>query len=196
MGAVGGPAGTARAEADRYPADFPTQVFMSSAQAAWQQPAQAAPAGNWPRIAEPAQPPSPHEPAGPPSRLQPPEPPGLRRASAQARAVGPRHANAGPAGGGRPGRDPGPGAGPDQHPAANGRRAAAEYPESPFPPAPDPAELYPAVHGPAQPAGRPPARSRPAASKPRGVRGGLLIAATCLGVLVAVALILFVALPS
>jgi translation initiation factor IF-2 len=194
MGAVGGPAGSARAEADRYPADFPTQVFMSSAQAAWQQPAQAAPAGNWPRIAEPAEPPSPHEPAGPPKRQPPPGPPGPRPAPAPARPAGPRHATAGPAGE-RNGWGQNPADGPGGYPAANGRRMAAEYP-APFPPAPDPAELYPAVHGSARPAGRTPARSRPAASKSRGLRGGLLIGAACLAVLVAVALILFVLLPS
>ena len=67
----------------------------------------------------------------------------------------------------------------------------AEYPAAPFPPAPDPADLYPAVHGPGYPAGR----SRQPASRSRGVRGGLLITASFLAVLVAVALILFVALP-
>ena len=43
------PAGGPQPDADRYPADFPTQVFMSSALAAWQQPAPPAPSGNWPR---------------------------------------------------------------------------------------------------------------------------------------------------
>jgi hypothetical protein len=205
LGARGGPADSHQADADRYPADFPTQVFMSSAQAAWQQPAQPAPAGNWPRIAEPAPPagqpqpagPRRDQPAGPPGRHQPSDPPGPRRAPALARPAEGRHATArSPSRGGHPGWDQGPAAGPEQqYPAAAARRAAADYLAAPFPPAPDPAELYPAVYGPAQPAGRPPARSRPSASKSRGVRGGLLVAAAFLVVLIAVALIVFVALP-
>jgi hypothetical protein len=131
LGARGGPADSHRADADQYPADFPTQVFMSSAQVAWQQPAQPAPAGNWPRIAEPPQPSSRFEAAEPAGR---PQPPGPHRAPAQARPPGPRHATAGPAGRGRPGWDQGPAAGPGQYPAANGRRTAAEYPAAPFRP--------------------------------------------------------------
>ena len=205
MGALGGPADSHRADADRYPADFPTQVFMSSAQAAWQQPAQPAPAGNWPRIAEPARrPASPSQPghAGTSQPVRPggtshpirPARAGRRPWPARPRAVMPRPGRR--PGGGHPGWDQGPAAGPEQqYPAAAGRRAAADYLAAPFPPAPDPAELYPAVYGPAQPAGRPPARSRPSASKSRGTRGGLLVVAAFLGVLVAVALIVFVALP-
>jgi len=192
-GAVGHPAGSYQAEADRYPADFPTQVFMSSAQAAWQQPAQAAPAGNWPRIDAPPAPParpSQPEPAG---WDQSADPAAARRARGPARAAGPRHATAGaPPEGGHPswGQDP---AGPEQYPAAAARQAAAGYPAAPFPPAPDPAELYPAPPGPARAAGHHPARSRPSAQR-RGARAGLLVGMACLAVLIAVALVLFVAL--
>ncbi len=96
MGAPSGPADSRRADADRYPADFPTQVFMSSAQAAWQQPAPAAPAGNWPRIAdpsgpparpryEPAEPPGPYQRTGQPGRHEPIQPGRPRRPSRPAR---------------------------------------------------------------------------------------------------------------
>ena len=191
------PAGSYQAEADRYPADFPTQVFMSSAQAAWQQPAQAAPAGNWPRIDEPPAPPArprPPEPAGPAGRRQPSDPPGARRARGPARPAGPRHATAGaPAGAGHPPWDQDPTVGPEQYPATGARQAAAGYPAAPFPPAPDPAELYPAPPGAARGAGHHPARFRPPAQG-RGARAGLLVGLACLAVLIAVALVLFVAL--
>jgi hypothetical protein len=50
------------------------------------------------------------------------------------------------------------------------------------------------MSGPARSAGPHTARSRPPAKR-RAVRGGLLIGAACLAVLIAVALIVFVALP-
>jgi hypothetical protein len=208
-GARGGPADSYRTDTDRYPADFPTQVFMSSALAAWDQPAQAAPAGNWPRIAEPTPPPGrprPAEPPGrydsawPPGRPQPSTPPGPGQAPAQSRPAGPRHATGAAQsataepGGAHPRweRDPVAGAGP--YPPASAQRARPRHHAAPFPPAQNPAVLYPAPPTDGRPAGPPPARSRPPAER-RGLPGGVLIGAACLAVLVTIALILFVALP-
>lgn len=199
-GARGGPAGLYRTDADRYPADFPTQVFMSSALAAWDQPAQAAPAGNWPRIAEPSPPPGRHGSAEPRERYDSAQPPGRPQPSgppspAQSRPAGPRHAT-GPAqpGGAHPRWDPDPAAAAGLYPPAGAQRARPRHHAAPFPPAQNPAELYSASPGPGRPAGASPARSRPSAER-RGLPGGVLIGAACLAVLVAIALILFVALP-
>ncbi len=67
----GAPADGLRPDVDRYPADFPTQVFMSSALAAWQQPAQAAPAGNWPQVGEASPGARPVRASGDPALLRP-----------------------------------------------------------------------------------------------------------------------------
>jgi putative peptidoglycan lipid II flippase len=200
----GAPAGGPWPDADPYPADFPTQVFMSSALAAWDQPAQAAPAGNWPRVAEPSPPPGQHGPAEPPGRYdsarppgrsQPAAPSGSGQAPAQSPHAGPRHATAAAQPGGAPPRwDRDPGAGAEPHPPANARRARPRHHGAPFPPAQNPAELYQERPAPGRPAGPPPARSRPPAGR-RGLPAGVLIGAACLAVLAAIALILFVALP-
>jgi hypothetical protein len=204
----GAVAGGTQPDADRYPADFPTQVFMSSAQAAWQQPAQAAPDGNWPRIDAPPAPPAPRgqsgesgesgesEPAGPPGRRQPSGSAGPRRPPAASRPGGPRHATAAPpAPAGHPGWDRDPAAGAEHYPPTGAHRVPSRHQEAPFPPAQDPAQLYPASAGQAWPGGQsPPPRSRPPARR-HGVRTGLLLGAAGLAALVAIALILFAALP-
>ncbi len=214
---TGARGGTPQPDADRYPADFPTQVFMSSALAAWQQPAQAAPVGNWPRIEDPALAPGRPAPAAPPAPGDPrPAPavtrsadprsasaaarPGdLRSAPAAARSGGPRHAQpASPPGGPKPPWDRGPVGGPspagEGYPAAGAHRATAQHLGAPFPPAQDPAELYPAASTPGWPAAQPSARSRPPAQR-RGLGTGLLAGAACLAALIIIGLILLVALP-
>jgi len=169
-----GAAGAAQPEAERYPADFPTQVFMSSAQAAWQQPAPPAPSGNWPRPA--AAGPGPRTEPGP--RTGPGPAAGLRRG---------RWDQPPPSAGRRPPAVPAPGPFPSRprYPAGGQHQAA------PFPPAPDPAELYPPPPGPGRRAGNPPRRAQPA--RGRGARNGLLIGAACVAVLVLAALVFFVA---
>jgi hypothetical protein len=195
------PAGGPRPDADRYPADYPTQVFMSSALAAWQQPAPPAPSGNWPR--QPAPDPFPgadlaREPSARAGRPGPPVPPpadasrppmpappsGPRRAPEQPRPAGLSHPrDLGPAPGGFPSAE--------RNQPGGAHRAVTQHQEAPFPPAPDPADLYPRPPGVARPGANPPHRSR--ADQDHRPRHGLLIGLTVLAVLFVIAVLIAVA---
>ena len=180
--------GGLRADAERYPADSPTQVFMSSALAAWEQSAQPPPPG-WSQTQEPPDPrwardlyrdPGPRSAQPPtrqagPSRAQPPSPPTAARrewdqpqagsppgAWDQAQAGGaPSGWDRASAGGPSSVWDRAPAAGPEQYPPAGQRRAAGPAQAAPFPPAPHPAELYPQAPGPVWSGANPPPPSQP-----------------------------------
>ena len=204
----GGPLGSGpRADAERYPADFPTQVFMSSALAAWEQSAQPPAEGNWPQIQEPPGPrwvrePSPDpgpRPAQPParhaapSRAQPPSPSAAAPPEWDQTQAGSaqREWDRGPASGPSSvwDRAPAPAARPEQYPPAGPRRADRPAHAAPFPPAPDPAELYPQPAGAAWPGANPPSWSQP--DEDHGARNGVLIGVVVVVVVIAIAVLLF-----